>query len=61
MSDNLLWIPTYGHTSVSQPAKTYIHQLCVDIGYRIEDLLRAMADGDKWWERIKEICAISSP
>ena len=26
-SDILLWTPTHGHTNVSRPAKTYIHQL----------------------------------
>ena len=31
ISDILLWTPWHGHTSVNQPAKTYIHQLCVDI------------------------------
>ena len=30
-----------GHTSVRQPAKTIIHELCVDNGYRLEVL--------EWW------------
>ena len=30
------------HTGVGWPAKIYIYQLCADIGYYIEDLL-------KWW------------
>ena len=30
VSDILLWIPTREHTSVGRPAKTYIHQDCID-------------------------------
>ena len=30
ISNGILWTPTHGHTSISQPAKTYIHQLCAD-------------------------------
>ena len=42
----LLWTPTHGHTSVGQPAKTYIHLLCVDTGYCTENLPRVMAHRD---------------
>ena len=34
----LLWTPTLRHTSFCQPAKTYNHQLFVDIGCRQENL-----------------------
>ena len=34
--------PTYGHTSVDQQAKTYVHQLCVDTGYCLDDLAGAI-------------------
>ena len=44
ISNNLLWTPTYGHTSVDQPAKTYIHKLCADIGCSLEDLSGAVYD-----------------
>ena len=37
-SNILLWTLTYGHTSVSKSAKTYIHQLCVDTGCSLENL-----------------------
>ena len=37
---------SFGHTSVCRLAKTNIHQLCEDTGYRLEDSLGAMAD----WE-----------
>ena len=46
ISDILLWTPTHGHTSVGQPAKAPIHQLCADTGYYQEDLSRAMTDRD---------------
>ena len=39
-----LWILTYQHTSVNRLAKTYIHQLCVDPVWRLEVLLRRMAN-----------------
>ena len=35
-------------TSVDQPAKTYVHQLCADTGYGVGDLLGAMTDRDRW-------------
>ena len=31
--------------------RLYIHQLCVDTEYSLEDLPRAMADRDGWQER----------
>ena len=37
----------HGHTSVGQPTKTYIHQLCADTGYRLENLPRVMANRAK--------------
>ena len=40
----------YGH-SVGQPAKTYVHQLCPVIVYRLEDLSRVMADRNGQRER----------
>ena len=47
----LLWIPTYGHTSVDWPAKSYLYQLCADTEYRLEDLHGAMATKDRWRDR----------
>ena len=41
---------TDGHTGIGWPAKAYIHQLCADTGYHLEDLLNAMIDRDGWWE-----------
>ena len=45
ISNVLLWTPTHGHTS-DWFAKTYLHQLCVDTRYSLEDLLGVM-DGEK--------------
>ena len=38
--------PTHGCTSVGLPAKIYIHQLCADTGFCLEDLPSAMANRD---------------
>ena len=46
ISNVLLWTPTDEHTSVDQPAKTYIHQFCMDTGCHLEDLLRVMTNRD---------------
>ena len=37
--------------SVCQPARTYLHQLCADTGWGLEDLVRAR---DGWRERERE-------
>ena len=52
---------THRQTSVEQPAKTDMHQLCVDTGCHVEDLLRMMTDKDRLWESFKGICTISMP
>ena len=49
ISDNLLWTPTHGNTSVGQPAKTYIYQLCKDTRCCLEHLPGAKDDRDGWW------------
>ena len=48
VSDVLLWTPTHGHTSVGWPAKTWIHQLCMDPGCCLEGLPNAIANRN-WW------------
>ena len=57
ISDVLLWTPTYGHAKAGQPARTYIQQLCEDIGCNSEDLPEAMNDREKWRERVRDIHA----
>ena len=37
-----LWTPTYGHTSVGQPAKTYFYLLCINTGCCLEESKESM-------------------
>ena len=57
ISDVLLWTPTYDRAKAGQSARTYIQQLCEDMGCSPEDLPEAMNDREKWRERIRDICA----
>ena len=50
-------INIYGPAKAGQPARTYIQQLCEDMGYSPEDLPEAMNDRKKWQERVRDICA----
>ena len=56
-SDVLLWTPTYGRAKSGRPARTYIQQLCEDMGCSPEDLPEAMNGREKWRERVRDICA----
>ena len=47
-SDVFLWTAAYGQAKVERPARTYIQQLCEDIGCNPEDLPKAMNDREKW-------------
>ena len=57
--DVLLWTPTYGQAKAGWPARTYIQQICEDMGCSPKDLPEAMND-KKWWERVRAICASST-
>ena len=57
ISDVLLWTPTYGCAKAGRPARTYIQQVCEDIGCNLEDLLEAINDREKWRERVRDIRA----
>ena len=57
ISDVLLWTPTYSRTKAGRPARTYIQQLCEDMGCSPEDLSEAMNDREKWRERVRDIRA----
>ena len=57
ISDVLLWTPTYGRAKAGRPARTYIQQLCEDMGCSSVDLPEAMIDREKWRERVRDICA----
>ena len=59
ISDVLLWTPTHGQAKAGRPAWTYIQPLCEDTGCSSEDLPEAMNDREKWWERVRDICATS--
>ena len=52
---------TRGHSSVYKPAKTYIHQLCANIGCHFERLPSVIADRDRWWEGVKGVCCARTP
>ena len=53
----LLWTPSHGWASVGWPARTYLQQLCADIGCSLEDLLEVLDHRDEWHGRVREICA----
>ena len=55
ISDVLLWTPTHGRAKAGQPARTYIQQLCEDMGFCPEDLPEAMNEREKWRERVRDI------
>ena len=57
ISDILLLLPSYGPAKTGRPARTYVQQLCADTGCSPEDLPRTMDDRERWWERVREICA----
>ena len=58
--DVLLWTPTHGRAKAGRPARTYIQQLCEDMGCCPEDLPRAMNDREEWRERVRDIRATSA-
>ena len=57
LSDVLLWTPSHGWAKARRPARTYIQQLCANMGCSPEDLPEAMGDREEWWERVRDICA----
>ena len=57
ISDVLLWTPSHGQAKAGQLARTYIQQLCEDMGCSPEDLPEAMNDRERWRERVRDTCA----
>ena len=55
ISDVLLWTPSHGWAKAGWPARTYIQQLCADMGSSPEDLPEAMGDREGWRERVRDI------
>ena len=47
-SNILVWTPTHGHTSVGQPAETYIYLLCAVTRCCLKELPHVMANRDRW-------------
>ena len=60
ISDILLWTSLHGWAKVGWPTRTYIQQLCADIGCSLEDLPGVIDNRDGWRERVKEIHASST-
>ena len=60
ISDVLLWTPTHGRAKAGWSARTYIQQLCEDMGCCPEDLPGAMNDREEWRERVRYIRATSA-
>ena len=56
ISDVLLWTPEYGQAKSGRPARTYIQQLCEDMGCIPEDLPEAMNDMEWWREGQGYLC-----
>ena len=57
ISDVHLWTPSHGRAKAGWPALIYIQQLCEDTGCSPEDLPKAMNNRERWWERVRDICA----
>ena len=57
ISDVLQWTPSHGWAKAGQPARTYIQQLCADIGCNSDDLPEAMDDREVWQGRVRNIHA----
>ena len=53
----LLWTPSHEQAKARWPARTYIQQLCADMGCNPEDLPEAMDYSDGWQERVRDIRA----
>ena len=60
VSDVLLWTPAYGQSKAGRPARTFIQQLCDDMGSNPEDLPKAMNDRETWRERGSGISVLAA-
>ena len=57
ISDVLLWTPAHCRAKAGWPVRTYIQQLCEDMGYSPGDLPEAMDDSQELRERVRDIHA----
>ena len=51
----LQWTPSHGQAKAEWLARTYIQQLCEDMGCSPEDLPEEMNDRERWQERVRDI------
>ena len=51
--------PTHGYICIGWSVKTYIHQLYMDTGCHLEDLLKEISNKDGWWLRVKGTHVVS--
>ena len=54
ISDVHLWTPTHGRVRVGRLARIYLHLLCADTWFNLENLSRAMDERNGWRERERE-------
>ena len=55
ISDVLLWTLSHGRAKSGRPARTYIQQLCADVGCSPEDQQESMDDREGWREKVRDI------
>ena len=60
ISDDLLWTPTLGYSTICQTAKPYIHQLCVDTGCYLEELPRSITHRNRYKKQPKDFVLSAS-
>ena len=57
ISHVLLWTPSHGRAKAGRPARTYVQQLCTDMGCSPEDLPEATENRKARQKRVRYICA----
>ena len=55
ISDLLQWTHSHGWTKAGWPARTYIQQLCANMGCSSVDQLKAMDNREGWQEMVRDI------
>ena len=59
ISNVFLWTPSHGRAKAGRPARSFIQQLCDDMGYSLEVMPDTMDNREVWRERVRNICADS--
>ena len=60
VSDVLLRTPSNQRVSVWRPVRTYVHRLCMETGWSLEDLPEEIENRDEFRVRVREIIASGS-